>query len=195
MYDVAEGLRSAGLLSEEAFTQIWEALNLLDVTAADVGLDEWDFLPTPAPEGMRKAAVAAGALTQDIADLLSKDEIEAALENAWGPDGAVDPLRALHAAIAWNRSSNRRDVALILSNRQRPAAMRLAKSKTTLCPCGWAPRTPSSLLITRTASASGHDKTRPSHHGGGRGGFLVCYTCVISLAGISGGAGSRTPVR
>lgn len=45
VYDVAQGLRDAGLLSEDAFIQIWEALHLLDVTAEKVGLDEWASYP------------------------------------------------------------------------------------------------------------------------------------------------------
>lgn len=117
VYDVARALRDGGLLSEDSFIQIWEALQLLDVTARDVGLDEWDFLPAPAPEGMRKAAVAAGVLTEETARLLSKDELEAALEHGWAPDGTADPARALNAAIARHRTSNRPDVGLILASR------------------------------------------------------------------------------
>lgn len=120
VYDVAKGLRDAGLLSEEAFTQIWEAIKLLDVAAAEVGLDEWDFLPAPAPEGMRKAAVAAGVLTEDVTRLLSKDELEAALEQGWDSDGNVDPVKALNAAIARNRLSNRPELATILASRKEP---------------------------------------------------------------------------
>lgn len=120
VYDVASALRDSGLLSEDSFTQIWEALQLLDVTARDVGLDEWDFLPSPAPEGMRKAAVAAGVLTEETARLLSKDELEAALEQGWDPDGTPDPARALNAAIARHRMSNRPDVGAILASRREP---------------------------------------------------------------------------
>lgn len=120
VYDVAEGLKDAGLLSEETFTQVWEALQLLDVTAADVGLDEWDFLPTPAPLGMQKAAVAAGVLPEDVTRLLSKDELEAAMEHGWASDGTVDPDKALNAALARNRLSSRPDLPAILARRQEP---------------------------------------------------------------------------
>lgn len=120
VYDAAKALRAAGLLSEDSFTQIWEALQLLDVAARDVGLDDWDFLPAPAPDGMRKAAVAAGLVTEETARLLSKDELEAALEQGWAPDGTPDPQRALNAAISRHRMSNRPDVGAILASRIEP---------------------------------------------------------------------------
>lgn len=120
VYDVAEGLRDSGLLSEETFTQVWEALRLLDVTAEEIGLDEWDFRPTPAPVGMQKAAIAAGVLPEDVTRLLSKDELEAAMEHGWAPDGTVDPDRALNAALARNRLSNHPDLPAILARRQEP---------------------------------------------------------------------------
>lgn len=100
VYDVVEGLMDSGLLTEDELTQIWNALALLDVTAREVGLNDWDYQPPPAPEGMRKAAVAAGALPMDVASVLSKDELEAALEAAWGDDGLVDVERAIAAALA-----------------------------------------------------------------------------------------------
>ena len=120
VYDVAKALRGAGLLNEDSFVQIWEALELLDVTAREVGLDDWDYRPAPAPEGMRKAAVAAGVLTEEIARLLSRDELEAALEQGWAPDGTVDPASALNAAISRHRTSNRPEVGAILASRTEP---------------------------------------------------------------------------
>lgn len=120
VYDVARGLRDAGLLTDETVTQIWQALTLLDVAAQDVGLDEWDYLPAAAPEGMRKAAVAAGVLPRDVVALLSKDELEAALEHGWGEDGSPDPTRALAAAIRRSRTSVPQDVGTIVERRKDP---------------------------------------------------------------------------
>lgn len=120
VYDVAEALCDAGLLSDETVTQIWEALTLLDMAAANVGMDEWDYRPIPAPEGMRKAAVAAGILPEEVATLLSKDELEAALEHAWGEDGSLDPARALMAAILRNRTSAHTNVEEVVGRRKDP---------------------------------------------------------------------------
>ena len=93
-----------GCLSEDEVTQLWEALSLLDVVTEEIGLEGWDYRPTPAPEGMRRAAVAAGLIDRDTADLLSKDELEAAMASGWGPDGP-DPERALVSALERVRGS------------------------------------------------------------------------------------------
>lgn len=104
VYDMAAALRDSGALTVEEVTQVWEALSLLDVVAERVGLDGWDFRPPPAPEGMIRAAVAAGVLEMDVARLLSQDEIEAALTGGWGPRGP-DPRQALRAALERARSN------------------------------------------------------------------------------------------
>jgi hypothetical protein len=104
VYDMAIGITRTGLLSEDEVTQLWEALTLLEVLTEEVGLDGWDYRPEPAPEGMRRAAVNSGLLTRDVADLLAKDELEAAMTSGWGPEGA-DPEKALIAALERARGS------------------------------------------------------------------------------------------
>lgn len=103
-YDMAEALRRSGRISDEQLTEIWEALTLLDTVAEQVGLDGWDFQPEPAPPGMVKAAVAAGILDDETASVLSKDELEAAMNNGWSADGQPDPIAALAAAMERARS-------------------------------------------------------------------------------------------
>ncbi len=122
VYDMAVGLRDAGVLSEAELTDLWDALAILDVVAEQVGLDGWDFLPEPAPEGMRRAAVASGLLDEETAELLSRDELEAAMSAGWGPDGP-DPSAALVAALERARSRavplSPDEAATILSARTR----------------------------------------------------------------------------
>jgi hypothetical protein len=62
VYDMANLLIATGRLTAEEATQIWEAIELLDLVAENVGLDGWDYRPPGAPPGMIKAAVAAGLL-------------------------------------------------------------------------------------------------------------------------------------
>lgn len=103
VYDMAVALRDSGMLDADEIAQLWEALAILDVVAERVGLDGWDFRPAPAPEGMQRAAVAAGLLDERTATLLSRDEIEAAMASGWGPDGPR-PAAALVAALERARS-------------------------------------------------------------------------------------------
>lgn len=98
VYDMAEALVRSGALTREELTQLWDAFSLLEVIAEDFDLDGWDYRPPPAPEGMVRAAVGAGLLGADLAALLSKDELEAAMAGGWGADGA-DPELAVQAAI------------------------------------------------------------------------------------------------
>lgn len=117
VYDMAIGITRTGLLSEGEVTQLWEALSLLDIVTEDVGLEGWDYRPEPAPEGMRRAAVNAGLLDKDIADLLAKDELEAAMTSGWGPSGA-DPEKALRAALERARGSADFSIRKILQSRR-----------------------------------------------------------------------------
>lgn len=103
VYDMAVGLRDAGILTDEELSALWDALAILDIVAEHVGLDGWDFRPEPAPEGMRRAAVAAGLLDEISAALLSRDEIGAAMQAGWGPQGP-DPASAVLAAMERARS-------------------------------------------------------------------------------------------
>ncbi|MCU1364053.1 MAG: hypothetical protein JWM55_1881 [Acidimicrobiaceae bacterium] len=117
VYDMAISIATTGLLTEDEVTQLWEALGLLDVVTEDVGLEGWDYRPEPAPDGMRRAAVNSGLLNKETADLLAKDELEAAMTSGWGPEGA-DPERALVAALERARGSADFSVRQILEARR-----------------------------------------------------------------------------
>jgi len=103
VYDMANGLIAAGLLDDDAATEVWDALAILAVVAEDAGLDGWDYRPPPAPDGMVKAAVVSGLLDPAVAARLSRSELEAAMEHGWGP-GGPDPAAALTAAMAQARA-------------------------------------------------------------------------------------------
>ncbi len=123
VYDMADALKDSGALSDGQVTQLWIALSLLDVVAEKVGLDGWDYRSPPAPAGMVRAVVAAGLLSQHIAELLSKDEIEAAQTEGWGPAGA-DPAKALQAAM--RRARDRvtpPDSRTFVESRQQPRCL------------------------------------------------------------------------
>ena len=121
VYDAAEALRKSGRLTEDEATELWQALALLDVVAEDVGLDGWDFLPDPAPVGMQRTAVAAGVLDEESAAVLSKDELEAAIESGWGADGRPDKESALLAAMRRARSGvTSIDLGKFLTIRRKP---------------------------------------------------------------------------
>lgn len=123
VYDMATALVKAGLLAAEEIAGLWDALAVLDVVAEDVGLDGWDYRPPPAPEGMVRAAVAAGLLDEATAAALSKPELEAALEHGWGPRGP-DPRAALIAALERARARASRlsagDAAEVVRARSEP---------------------------------------------------------------------------
>lgn len=118
VYDVATGLRDSGLISDETFTQIWEALSLLDIVAEEVGLNGWDYRPQPAPEGMMRAAVAGGLFENDTVHYLSKDELEVAFEHGWDATGNPDPAAAFQAALLRRRSSSVPDGERVLEHRK-----------------------------------------------------------------------------
>lgn len=98
VYDTAQALIATGTLTADEATEIWQALVLLDLLAEDIGLNGWDFRPEPGPDGLIKAAVSAGLLSEEVAKMLSKDELAAALEDGWDETGA-NPGRALSAAL------------------------------------------------------------------------------------------------
>lgn len=98
VYDLAAALANSGALTADETTQLWDALSLFEVLAESLGLEGWDYAPRPAPEGVRRAAVAAGVLEDALASLMSHDELTAAMTHGWGPNGP-DPAAALRAAL------------------------------------------------------------------------------------------------
>jgi len=106
VYDTAVAPIDAHLLTENEVTCIWDALAILDIIEEEVGLDDWDFAPPPAPDGMVRAAVAAGVLDENVARLMSLDELQAALEHGW-THGKPDPEAAMLAALERARSRAR----------------------------------------------------------------------------------------
>ena len=103
VYDMASALVASERLTSDEITQFWVALSLLDVVAESVGLDGWDYRPSPAPDGLQRAAVAAGLLSSEIAALLSSDEIQAAMTHGWDGEGNPDAIAALTAALLRSR--------------------------------------------------------------------------------------------
>lgn len=121
VYDAAAALRKSGRLTDDEAMGLWQALALLDVVAEDVGLDGWDFLPDPAPSGMQRTAVKAGVLDEESAAVLSKDELEAAIESGWGADGNPDKESALLAAMRRARAGVASiDLGRFLTGRRKP---------------------------------------------------------------------------
>lgn len=98
VYDIAEALRASGRFSDDEMQEIWEALAFLDVVAEDAGMDGWDYQPDVAPDGMVKAAVAAGVLDQAVAENLSIDELTAAMAEGWSATGPDKDLALAAAA-------------------------------------------------------------------------------------------------
>lgn len=130
VYDVANSLVAAGVLSGAEVQQIWEMLELLDGVMDEVtGLEHWDYIPDPAPPGMRQAAVASGLLEESVASLLTTDEITAAMTAGWDSDtGEPQPERALRAALLRLASSATPDRLLALRREPRCGApMKIAQ--------------------------------------------------------------------
>ncbi|MGO3290556.1 hypothetical protein ACT3SQ_17545 [Brachybacterium sp. AOP42-C2-15] len=119
IYDAVNALVTSGALDEDEVQSIWDMLDLYEHTADKHGLELWDYRPDPAPAGLVKSAVAIGALPQELAEILSADELNAAIANAWDPDtGELDPPRALRAALA--RVTGSSDPERIMSLREEP---------------------------------------------------------------------------
>lgn len=117
VYDLASALTATGRLTEDEVTEIWLALSLMDIVAEAVDLDGWDYRPPPAPAGMIRAAVAAGLLDEATAEVLSLDEITAAMEGGWSAEGP-NPAAAVAAALRRARSGVDGDVTRILAGRK-----------------------------------------------------------------------------
>lgn len=107
VYDAVNALLACGSLDPSLEQQIWALLAVYEETAERFGLELWDYRPEPAPPGLVRSSIASGALTEDVAKLLSTDEITAALADAWDPEtGEPDPDRALAAAVRRVAASN-----------------------------------------------------------------------------------------
>lgn len=98
VYDMANALVDAGLLTDNEAIELWDSLAVLAVVAEEVGLDGWDYRPPPAPDWLVKQAVDSGILDKITASTLSKPELEAAFEGGFTPSGP-DPTAAITAAL------------------------------------------------------------------------------------------------
>lgn len=121
VYSAADALVRSGKLTDEEQTQIWDALTLIDETKSRLGLEEWDYVEPPAPEGLVKAAVAAG-FDDEFVRLLSKDELVVAMESAW-QGGAFDPAAGVAAAVQRISTSTTPDRILALRRKDRCGAI------------------------------------------------------------------------
>lgn len=102
IYDLMNLLRSR--LTDEEWAQIWEVLELVEQTASDVGLQPWDYAPDPAPAGLVEAAISSGFLDREVAEVMSKEEIIAAMEGGYTASG-VSKAAALDAAMRTARAA------------------------------------------------------------------------------------------
>ncbi|MDO5662430.1 MAG: hypothetical protein Q4G40_07035 [Brachybacterium sp.] len=100
IYDSVNALIASGKLTDDEAQSVWDMLALYDHVAEKHGLEVWDYQPEPAPPGLVKTVVASGVLPAGIAEVLSVDELNAAMEHGWDlQTGEVDPDRALAAAL------------------------------------------------------------------------------------------------
>ena len=121
VYDLAVNLAASGKLTDEEVNELWLMLTLLRITAEQVGLDGWDYVPEPAPEGMQRAAVKLGLFTEEEAATLSLRELEAAMTAGWDADGNPDAQLALTAALQEARLGvDPGDVTRVLQGRLQP---------------------------------------------------------------------------
>ncbi len=120
VYDMAAALIATGRLSDDEVTGIWLALMLIELVAESVGLDGWDYRPVAADPGIARSAVASGLLPADIAEVLSQDELLAAMKAGWEA-GVADAGAAIIAALRTARAgAEAGDVTRILALRRRP---------------------------------------------------------------------------
>lgn len=121
VYSAADALVRSGKLTEAEQTQIWDAMTLVEETRARIGLEGWDYTEEPAPEGLVKAAGAAG-IDEDFAKLLSKDELVVAMAAAW-ESGKLDPDAGMAAALQRIATSTSPDRILAFRRKDRCGAM------------------------------------------------------------------------
>lgn len=131
VYDAINALVASGKLTEEEVRSIWEALSQHSHVTEKYGLEQWDYLPPLASPNMVKVAVTSGVLSEDVARLLSTDELNAAFENGWDLEtGKPDPRRAQDAALS--KAATSASPERILTSRSAPRCavfMPIAKAK------------------------------------------------------------------
>ena len=137
VHDIANMLAKTGKLTKDEVTQLWDALELLEIVAEDIGVDGWDYAPPVARKHLVDIVVKLGILERDVASTLSGPEIQAAMEAGFNELGEPTPAAALTAAM--NRARTRAsytDASVILRSRLAPrcgAWMPRAKAPCTRC--------------------------------------------------------------
>lgn len=117
IYDAIGAMLSTGRL-DDVRDQVWDVLSIFEDTAERLGLERWEYAPEEPPEGLVRAAVASGVLPIELAELLSTDELNIAMNEGWGSDGEPDSAGAVSAALSRVAGSSEPD--RILSARQEP---------------------------------------------------------------------------
>lgn len=118
VYDIANALVRAGRLTENEATQIWDALALLAVIAESVGLDGWDYRPSPAEAHLARALVQLRLLPEDLAGVVSRAEAEAAMREGYDAAGTPNPAAALAAVLRAARTRSDYGDALDILHRR-----------------------------------------------------------------------------
>jgi hypothetical protein len=107
-------LNQKDLLSNAEVYDLGEALELIEMSAADIGVDWVDFYSGPPDRGMVTAAVKSGALDRDTAESLSASELQDYVENYWTTQ---DRDLTLQGTLGVGDAD---DVALVVKARQAP---------------------------------------------------------------------------
>jgi hypothetical protein len=96
-------LVASGVLTAEEITQIRDAPTIWTSSPSGQALKAGTTSPTRLTPVIG-AAVAAGLLPADVADLLSEDEVSAAMSHGWGENGP-DQTAAIDAALSRARGN------------------------------------------------------------------------------------------
>lgn len=133
VYDIANALVRSGTLTEDEATQIWDALALLKVIAETVGLDGWDYRPSPAEAHLARALVQLRLLPEQLAAAVSRAEAEAALRDGFDAAGAPNPQAALAAVLraARTRSDYRDGLDILRRRTEDRCGARMPRARTT----------------------------------------------------------------
>ena len=130
IYSAANALEKSGKLTADEVTQIWDALDLLEIVSEKAGLNSWDYLPEPGAESQQRTLVGAGVLPGEIASILSKDELNEAMNAAWSnPDRQPDPDAAIEAALRRARNNSISTGDLIASRREPRCGAMMPRAK------------------------------------------------------------------